>query len=68
MADGVTSRVAAHDFEPSWFPVRITYLRDGVVLDTFVVAEPGALTIDAYGTGVVCVVEFGDGNIEIGRS
>lgn len=64
----MTSRVSAHDFEPSWFPVRITYLRDGVVLNTVVIPEAGVLTIDAYGTGVVCVVEFGDGTVEAGRS
>lgn len=61
------TNVAAHDLKPEWFPVRITYLRDGVVLETVVVDKPGVLQVKAFGPGAICIVEFGDGQVEVSR-
>jgi hypothetical protein len=58
------TRISAHDFEPSWFPVRFTFLRDGVVLETQLVTDPGVLTVGRHGPGVVLLIEFGDGRVE----
>lgn len=64
----VTARLVARDLDRTAFPLRITYLRDGAVLETHVVSEPGVLAIaGGHGPDVVCVVEFGDGSVEAAR-
>jgi hypothetical protein len=62
------TRVAAHDFDPAWFPVRLTFLRDGVVLETEVITDAGVLTVGRHGPGVVLVIEFGDGAVEVAKA
>lgn len=65
----MTGRILARDVDPTLFPMRVTYLRDGEVVETHVVAEPGVLQISGgHGPGVVCVVEFGDGGVEAARA
>jgi len=62
------TRIAALDLDRSWLPIRLTFLRDGVVLETRVVTDAGVLTVGRHGPGVVLVLEFGDGRVEAAKA